>query len=70
MVWFGEPLETHVMDRVQQVLAECDLCLLVRYQTLEWKENVVLELSHSPLFRMSLHGLPMLNVLMLYTVSY
>lgn len=62
VVWFGEPLETQVMDKVQQILAECDLCLLVRYQTLGVERNVVLELSHSPLFRMSLHILLMLNV--------
>ena len=30
VVWFGEPLEVHVMDTAQQILRECDLCLLVR----------------------------------------
>ena len=30
VVWFGEPLEVPVMDTAQQILRECDLCLLVR----------------------------------------
>ena len=29
MVWFGEALDTLVMDRAHRVLRECDLCLLV-----------------------------------------
>ena len=35
VVWFGEALDSVVMDRAQSVLRSCDLCLLVRtYQTL------------------------------------
>ena len=29
VIWFGEPLDTAVLDAVDSVLAECDLCLLV-----------------------------------------
>ena len=30
VIWFGEPLDTVVMDKAHKVLRECDLCLLVR----------------------------------------
>ena len=29
VVWFGEALETEVLQKTDEVLAKCDLCLLV-----------------------------------------